>query len=123
MTTIFNPENKKELTFREILGPAMKITDEEDAKQYLRSYIDYIQKYLDKNPFYFRRDDNKTALDIAKENLGYYAGYYDNETRKRVEKLFMCSHPVFGSIAKNGEPTPEQAFEMGKKLGKKSKKK
>jgi hypothetical protein len=57
------------------------------------------------------------AMDIERENLGYWAGYYDNETRERVERLFRCEHPVFGSIAKNGPPTPEQAFAAGVRMG------
>jgi len=106
--TTFNPENKATLTYGECLGPAMEITDPEDAKQYLEDYVNYIQAALDKEP----RDDSKTALEIAGVNLGYYAGYYDNETRERVERLFDCSHPVFGKAAE-GTPTPEEAFEAG----------
>lgn len=82
--TKFNPENKETLTYGECLGPAMKITDEYDAKQYLDAYVSYIQKHLDKE----LKNDNKKALEIAKMNIGYYAGYYDNKTSKRVNKLF-----------------------------------
>lgn len=117
--TKFNPYDKpeKELTYGDILGPAMKITDKADAKQYLEAYITHIQKHLDIEP-------NKvcqTAEAIAKANLGYYAGYYDDQTRVRVEKLFECSHPVFGSIAQKGAPTPEEAFNAGLKVGKQAK--
>jgi hypothetical protein len=41
------------------------------------------------------------------------------ETRARVELLFKCAHPVFGAIVEKGQPTPEEAFEMGRKLGEK----
>ena len=51
-------------------------------------------------------------------NLGYVAGYYGNEVRARVERLFRCEHPIFGAIAVNGPPTPEQAFAAGVALGK-----
>ena len=60
---------------------------------------------------------------IQRSNLGYFAGYYDAATRARVERLFKCEHPIFGSIAKHGQPTPEQAFKMGLKMGKKAKEK
>jgi hypothetical protein len=113
--TKFNPEGKETLTYGECLGPAMEITDPEDARQYLGEYIKWIQRALDKEP----RDDNMTPSEIAKANLGYYAGYYDTDTRVRVEKLFMCTHPVFGSIKDNGQPTPEEAFELGQKQSKK----
>lgn len=112
--TKFNPGD---CTYRDILGPAMNITDVDDAKQYLQSYVEYliphiIEKYTDADDEFIYIE----SLNIAKQNLGYYAGYYDNETRKRVETLFECSHPVFGSIETNGEMTPESAFELGKRI-------
>jgi len=113
--TKFNPNNKAELTYGETLSPAMTITDPKDAEQYLRDYVAFIQKYLDKEP----NKEDKTAEEIAKSNLGYWAGYYDNATRERVERLFNCAHPVFGTIKDNGAPTPEQAFNAGKKLSEK----
>lgn len=112
MTTKFNPENKEVLTYAEALGPAMEITEQEDAEQYFRDYAEYVLRSLSNNP----RNDAATAEDIAKSNLGYYAGYYDHETRERVERLFHCSHPVFGAIAENGPPTPEEAFKKGFEL-------
>jgi len=60
--------------------------------------------------------DFKKKLSIAKSNLGYYAGYYSNEVRERVEKLFCCAHSVFGSIKENGISTPQEAFDMGKNM-------
>ncbi len=48
------------------------------------------------------------AEEIERANLGYWAGYYRPETRERVERLFRCAHPFFGSIAEKGPPTPEQ---------------
>ena len=108
----FNPEGKESLTYAECLGPAMEITDQSDADQYFSEYVTFVQKYLDKEP----RSDGMTAEQIAKANLGYYAGYYDDETRIRVEELFQCSHPVFGKRIKN-RPTEKEAYETGLKLG------
>lgn len=107
--TKFNPENKEILTYGDCLKPAMEITDKEDSIQYKTDYIAFTQKELDTNP----SQDGNTAEDIVNSNLGYFAGYYDSETRKRVERLFMCSHPVFGSIEKNGSPSSEDAFVHG----------
>jgi hypothetical protein len=111
--TKFNPENKNVLTYAECLGPAMSITDKDDATQYFTHYVAFIQKALDQKP----RTDGLTASDIGRMNLGYYAGYYDNETREQVERLYQCTHPVFGAIAVKGAPTPEEAFEAGIKMG------
>lgn len=107
--TKFNPEGKEGLTYSECLSPAMKITEQADADQYKLDYVSFIQGYLDKEP----RDDSMTAEQIANANIGYFAGYYDDKTRERVERLFKCSHPVFGSIKTNGAPTTEKAFTMG----------
>jgi len=109
--TKFNPDNKETLTYGEALGPAMEITNQEDATQYFNDYVAYLENHLRKKP----RNDDMTAEEIAKINLGYYAGYYDNETRRRVERLFICSHPIFGKIEKH-IPTTEEAYEAGLKL-------
>lgn len=93
MTTKFNPEGKRTLTYGECLKPAMEITEEADAAQYLEAYCAYIQTDISKKG---TRPDRMTAQQIAKNNLGYFAGYYDRETRERVERLFNCQHPVFG---------------------------
>lgn len=109
MKTKFNPENKEVLTYGECLDPAMKITDKENADQYFNDYVKYTQKFLDEEP----REDNKTAADIARINLGYYAGYYGHDVQKRVEKLFLTAHPIFGSV-KEEPPSFKEAFECGK---------
>jgi hypothetical protein len=109
--TKFNPENKEILTTGETLGPAMNITDQDDAKQYFEAYVNFsILTHKNETNAY------ENAVKVCKANLGYYAGYYDSKTRERVEKLFSCCHPIFGSIKDNGEPTAAQAFELGKKL-------
>jgi len=112
MVTKFNPENKKVLTYKEAMEPAMEITDQADADQYLAAYVAYIEEGLKENP----RDStlrSMTPLEMAKENLGYYAGYYSNETRTRVEKLFKTKHPIFGSIATEGAVSADEAFIKG----------
>lgn len=117
--TKFNPENKKEPTYGDLLDPAMKITDPDDAAQYFQSYVEHLVLFVEqKHPgetFDFIYDE---SVNIAKSNLGYFAGYCDNKTRERVERLFCCEHPIFGSI-QNGTPTAEQAFKMGEALGRK----
>lgn len=107
--TKFNSENKEILTYGDCLKPAMEITDETDAIQYKKDYIAYIQKSLDKKP----DPNSKTAKETVNINLGYFAGYYDDKTRERIERLFNCSHPVFGSIKSNGRPTAQESFDAG----------
>ena len=97
---------KKKITYRDKYGPAMKITDQKEADAYFKECVEHCMSF---------GNSREKAEDIERQNFGYYAGYYDHETRVRVEKLFMCKHPVFGS-AEDGQPTPEEAFEMGKNL-------
>ena len=110
--TKFNPENKIELTYGETLGPAMEITDQADADQYKEAMIQWM---VTQDPTVSR----ERATQISNENLGYYAGYYSNETRARVEKLFRCAHPIFGSVKENGIPTSKEAYQMGLERGRK----
>lgn len=99
----------KTYTYGETLGPAMQITDQAEADAYFKALVDYhVARW---------HVSRAEAEKSERGNLGYYAGYYDSETRERVERLFRCSHPVFGSIAEKGELTAEEAFAMGKKWG------
>lgn len=90
--TKFNPENKKKLTYAECLDPAMTITDQNDADQYFKDYVEWTaNNNADASGKY-------TPEEVCKINLGYYAGYYGNEVRERVERLFITAHPIFGNI-------------------------
>lgn len=89
-------------------GPAMEITEQTEADRYFEECVEHSMGHG------LERAD---AERIERANLGYYAGYYDSKTRQRVERLFRCTHPVFGAIEK-GEPTAEKAFEMGFEIGK-----
>jgi hypothetical protein len=99
----------KNATIGESYDPAMKITDQKDALEYFEALV---LRNMERSGH-----SRKEAEDIERQNLAYYAGYFDGETRRRVERLFSCAHPVFGAIAEKGEPTPEEAFKMGTELG------
>lgn len=38
----------------------------------------------------------ENAERIMLNNLGYWAGYHNPDTGKRVQKLFGAKHPIFG---------------------------
>ena len=100
-------ELPEKLTYGEAYDPAMKITDPKEAEKYLKALVERSVKYFGQT--------HGEAERITKENLGYYAGYYDTETMVRVHKLFQCAHPIFGKVESEDDlPTPEEAFEMGK---------
>lgn len=86
-------------------GPAMSIKTQEDADAYLKRLVnDCVERTA---------MGRREAESVEKSNIAYYAGYYGDETRERVERLFGCTHPVFGSIAKNGPPSTLDAFNAG----------
>lgn len=87
--TKFN-QSKELLTIGEALEPAMEITEQDDADQYFKKYVDYLDFWLQKDP----DTTGKTAEQIARINLGYFAGYYNLETMKRVNRLFKTNHPI-----------------------------
>lgn len=89
-------------------GPAMTMADQAEADAYFEHLVQHGMEW---------GNDRAEAERIERANLGYYAGYYSHETRARVERLFRCSHPVFGAIAKNGPPTPDQALKAGLEMG------
>jgi len=89
---------------------AMEITTQEEADKFFKELV---KEVMSENPGVSEEE----VIQIQKSNLGYFAGYYSNETRERVERLFKCAHPYFGAIAEKGPPTPEEAFEMGIKIG------
>ena len=96
------------MTNGELYGPAMEIQTQAEADDYFAQMVRRAQRM-------FAKSKEKAESD-ERQNLGYWAGYYNSETRARVERLFRCCHPVFGAIA-DGEPTAEEAFEMGLKWG------
>jgi hypothetical protein len=98
------------MTMAELYGPAMAAQDQETAD---RIFAQCVEEHLKSAPEHSREEAER----VERSNLGYYAGYYGSETRRRVERLFKTVHPIFGSIEKHGEPTPEMCFEIGRLWG------
>jgi hypothetical protein len=97
------------ITIGDKYRPAMTITDQADADAYLARCVEHTLRCVGG-----ARED---AEKIERDNLGYFAGYYNHETRARVERLFSCAHPIFGAIAANGPPTADEALRKGIELG------
>ena len=90
------------MTIRECYGPAMKIRTSKAAQAYLKRLVDRSVRYSGRSP--------EEALSIELQNLGYYAGYYDAATMKRVYRLFGAAHPIFGTSV----PSARTAFKAGR---------
>jgi hypothetical protein len=97
----------EQITIGDKYRPAMEITEQVAADEYFERCVTHCMSF---------GKSRKEAEAIERANLGYYAGYYSHETRARVERLFSCAHPVFGSIAEKGIPTPTEALEAGRRL-------
>ncbi len=91
----------EKITTGEKYDPAMNILDQDKTDEYFELCVQHNMA---------RGTSREEAESIERQNLGYYAGYYSDETRKRVEKLFHAQHPIFGS----GTPTTEEALEAGR---------
>lgn len=59
------------------------------------------------------RESLDAARDWARQAICYWAGYFSHEVRLRVEELYGCVHPIFGS-ATQGRMTAERAYEIGR---------
>ena len=97
------------ITIGDKYRPAMTIETQAEADAYFAACVEHNRRVSDHS--------QEEAESIERQNLGYYAGYCDHETRLRVERLFACAHPVFGKAAR-GEPTPGEALKMGKAAAK-----
>jgi hypothetical protein len=99
----FEWKGKQVLTIGQIGDAACALTTPEEAAEFLAAY--------------------KAVNQHAEANIGYLMGYYGDEERSRVYRLMdqagkVVVHPVFGArFGRGQDPTPEEAFEAGKKLG------
>lgn len=94
----------EKMTMGECYKPAMEITDQEEADEYFEALVTRSVTFFGQS--------REEAESNQRQNLGYWAGYYDHETRIRVERLFCCAHPIFGK-AKVSVPTAEEAYQAG----------
>lgn len=98
----------KVITIGDKYGPAMEITEQAEADAYFERCVEHSMLF---------GKSRTEAEALERHNLGYYAGYYDGATRERVERLYRCSHPIFGAVATRGHPTAEEAFTIGRLIG------
>lgn len=96
----------------EVFNEALHLakTDSFEAKEFFKVYINWIAEY---NHFSWDK-----ATEIAKSNLGYFAGYYNEEVCDIIYKTYQCSHPIFGDkpFSVSAEDAHKKGLEMGKKL-------
>ena len=97
----------KELnTIGEIFNTALELahTNKNDAQDFLFQYAKYIMEE--------RGESFDWAVELAKNNLGYFAGYFPKEICDLIYDTYECIHPIFGR--KPYDVSPEEAYKMGK---------
>lgn len=87
----FEYKNKTYETYDAIIDAALELKGEEQRA--------FVEAYSATGAF-------------AKQNLGYFSGYYPNEKRLEILRVFETSHPIFGTAP----VSPEQADAMLEKL-------
>lgn len=98
-------------TFGEVFNLGLKLAKEnnEEAQEFFKEYIKYIVTC--------NNCSIDEAIDIAKRNFGYFAGYYSQDVCDIIYKTYGTSHPIFGD--KPFEVSPEKAYQTGLEIGKK----
>jgi len=97
-------------TYEQLYGSAMEIQTQKEADEYFEALAERHMRLF--------KTSRREAERVERINLGYYAGYYGNETRLRVERLFKCFHPILGKAAET-PVSPERALELGKEAARK----
>lgn len=94
-------------TWGSFLSSAMEVGSPDAADEKFELLVSYVMK-------------NSTLERVqaearTREALGYYAGYYSEEVRERVERLYHCTHPILGPVSKKW--TPDEIFKKGMEMG------
>ena len=96
-------------SFAEIFNYGLSLCKWYKRKQAQDFFIAYIYYLYNVNT----REDVPTieyAEQCAKRNFGYFAGYYNDDVRKKVYNYFEAVHPVFGN---RYNVTAKEAFYAG----------
>lgn len=76
------------MTIGEAYGPAMEMTEQEDADEYFKALV--VRNIL------LTGNTEERAAEIERVNLSYYSGYYDYGTMARVNRLFRVAGKAGG---------------------------
>jgi hypothetical protein len=102
--TKFNPDNFDTVTIGLMFTDALQVGTKEEAKNYLNDYAFYIMEKTG--------SDFGAALEMAKENIGYYARYYPSEIIEMVYDLFEINYPSNTSVEKTVFKPTENSIKL-----------
>lgn len=92
------------MTIGEAYDPITLVKTKEEASEYLELLVNWNVR-MTGNTY-------PEARVIERMNIGYWAGYYDQETQTRIYELFETEHPIFGKH----RPSPEEALKAGMQM-------
>lgn len=99
--------NEFEVDNNNFLEYAMNIESKRKARAFLRFLV---QNEMKKDPSFGREFHEKKI----KDRIGYFAGYYGIETRKKIEDFYDTEHPIFGKVNELEGPTVEESMTCGR---------
>lgn len=92
-------------------GAAMEVQTPEDAQRIFERLVTTSMTAGNRT--------REAAERLERQNLGYYSGYYNLETQRRVERLFSAAHPVFGPTS-GPQLTADEVVRAGVRAGERS---
>ena len=94
MDFIYNNKNIG-TTYDDIFQTAITIAKEnpDDCINFQNAYAKFIQESNKKDELSF-----EYCFECTKENLGYYAGYFDSKIRKLMKKYYNAVHPIYDKL-------------------------
>ena len=94
----------------EVFNEALRLA-EIDKKEAEDFFYEYVKDIAFDNKYSWDK-----SIEIAKSNLGYFAGYYNQEVCDIIYKTYQCSHPIFGDHPFSVDPIDafNKGFEMSK---------
>lgn len=93
----------------EAYEPAVKAALSNDKARIARALAEMVSSRLVENPEVMTFQE---AVALERQNVAYWAGYHDHETRLAVEAAYDCEHPILGRAA-DGVPTMSECMAMG----------
>ena len=93
------------MTYREQFDSALACETKEQADKLFAGEVKRYETEFGKSA--------EEAANIIRANLGYMAGYCNDETAKKVHALFGAAHPIFGGSDYHNTTSPEKAFALG----------
>ena len=96
----------KNTTFEDTFNYGLELAKKKskDCEEFFKMYIKYL---FENNP---KISSIEEATKCAKDNFGYFAGYYGDDVRKLIAKTYNALHPYFGD---KYNISAEEAFKTG----------